>query len=127
MGTRRRLKRLGCGLLLVLWFLVLLTPCALIALATQGEIVLTHSDVPNDDLRIWLIQEAGQRGIAVSNARRVDAANATTCTLTDVRFLLWQGTGGEAQHYCSCYAHQETGWSSVAEGDAACQLAGENK
>ncbi len=111
-------------MLVVLWFLFLLTPCLFIVLMTQKEIVLTHSDVPNDDFRIWLIQEANQRGVAFSNSRRVSAANNAICTLTDVRFIMWQGKG-DPNHYCSCYIQQENNWVSVAEGAEACKLAGE--
>lgn len=137
MKIPRSLRRIGCGLLLVLWFTFLLTPCLFIVLATQREIVLTHSDVPGDDFRIWLIQEAGQRGVAISNSRRVSVQNSpdsanpgaspnteAACTLIDVRFLLWQGKG-EPNHYCSCYTRQTGNWSSIAEGDDACKLAGE--
>jgi hypothetical protein len=124
---RRFLKRLGCGILLVLWFMFLLTPCLMIKLAVDREIILTHSDIPNDDFRVWLIQDVRSRGLAVSNTRRVDGTNGAVCTLTDVGFLLWEGKGGDPQHYCSCYSKAESGWSSVAEGDAACQLAGEQK
>jgi hypothetical protein len=124
---RRLLRRLGCGILLVLWFTFLLTPCLMIKLAVDGEIVLTHSDIPNDDFRVWLIQDVRNRGIAVSNTRRVDAPSGAVCTLTDVGFFLWQGKGGDSQHYCSCYSKVESAWSSVAEGDSACQLAGEQK
>ncbi len=121
---RRRLGRIGCGVLVVAWFLFLLTPCLVVVLVTQKEIVLTHSDVPNDDFRIWLISEPSQRGIAVSNSRRVSAANNAVCTLTDVRFIMWQGKG-DPNHYCSCYTQQDSAWVSVAEGAEACKLAGE--
>jgi len=121
---KRTLRRLGCGLLLMLWFLLLLTPCLFIVLITQHEIVLAHSDIPEDDLRVWLIQEADQRGFAISNSRRVSAPNDEVCTLTDVRFFLWKGKG-DPNHYCSCYVRRADRWSSVAEGDEACKLAGE--
>ena len=122
--NRFRLRRVGCGILVAVWFLLLLTPCLFVFLVTNQEIVLTHSDVPNDNFRIWLIQEANQRGVAVSNARRVTAANNAVCTLTDVRFIMWQGKG-DPNHYCSCYVQQDSAWTSIAEGTEACKLAGE--
>jgi hypothetical protein len=111
--------------LLVLWFIFLLTPCLMFKLAVDREIILIHSDLPEDDFRIWLIQDVRNRGVAISNSRRVDASNGAACTVIDVRFILWQGKGGDSQHYCSCYSKAESGWSSVTEGEAACQLAGE--
>jgi hypothetical protein len=122
--VKRRLGRVGCGVLVVLWFLLLLTPCLVVVLLTQREIVLIHSDVPNDDFRIWLISEPRERGFAISNARRVSAANNAVCTLTDVRFIMWQGKG-DPIHYCSCYTRQNNTWMSIAEGAEACTLAGE--
>ena len=71
-----------------------------------------------------LIQQIDQRGIALSTARRVDLPNQTACTITDARFVLWQGQGAPT-HYCSCYTRQNTIWASVAEGTAACKMAGE--
>src|SRR5262249_46298215 len=109
----------------VLWFLILLLPCFMIVLATQGDITLTHSSVPEDYFRIRLIQTTNERGLAVSNSRRVDASDGKVCTIIDVRFLLWQGQANPA-HYCSCYTGSDNNWSSVAEGKEACQLAGES-
>jgi hypothetical protein len=121
---KRKLQRVGCGSLVVIWFILLLTPCLFVVLATQREIVLTHSDIPNDDFRVWLIQERGHHGIALSNSRRVSAANDAACILIDVRFIMWQGTG-DPNHYCSCYTRQNNRWVSIAEGPEACKLAGE--
>jgi hypothetical protein len=122
--TRRMLRRIGCGALIVLWFVVLMLPCLAVVLATQHEIVLTHSDIPDDNFRIWLIQDAKQRGIAISNSTRVDGADGAICTVTDSKFLMWQGQA-DPSHYCSCYAHQDNNWSSIAEGDDACKMVGQ--
>ncbi len=124
MNVRRRLRRLGCAALLALWFLLLLTPCLGFVLVVQHEIVLTHSDLPDDTFRIWLIQQIDQRGIAFSSARRIDLPNQTACTVTDARFVLWQGQGAPT-HFCSCYTRQADTWASVAEGTSACKMAGE--
>jgi hypothetical protein len=122
---RKYLRRTGCALLLVIWFMLLLTPCLLFTLAAEREMVFTYSDIPNDNLRIWLIQDAKNRGVAISNSRRVHLDNGTVCTVIDGRFILWQGSA-EPPHYCSCYTRpdQDSMWSSVAEGEEACKLAG---
>ena len=124
MKIRRVLRRIGCGVLIVLWFVILLLPCFAVVLATQHEIVLAHSDIPDDNFHVWLIQEARQRGIAISNSSRVDGANGAICTVTDGRFLMWQGQA-DPWHYCSCYTHQDNNWSSIAEGDEACKMVGQ--
>ena len=119
------IRRLGCGVLLMLWFVILLLPCLMIVLATQGEIILAHSGIPEDDFRIRLIQTTTERGLAVSNSRRIDTSEGAVCTVIDVRFFLWQGKANPA-HYCSCYTGSDKTWSSVAEGADACKLAGES-
>jgi hypothetical protein len=127
LNFRRILRRFGCGLLLVIWFAILLTPCIVVPLLSQGEILLTHSDVPGHSTRIWLIQDARSRGVAFWTSRRVDIQNnpnQTVCTITDVRFVMWQGSGAP-NHYCSCYTRQNDRWSSATEGSDACKLAGE--
>ena len=120
----KNVRRAGCVVLILLWFVLLTLPCFAIILATQREIVLTHSDVPDDNFRVWLIQSTTQRGIGISNSRRVDAANNAICTVTDGKFLMWQGTGGDPIHFCSCYSHQDNNFSSIAEGADACTMAG---
>src|SRR5258708_20676558 len=122
-GLRKTLKRIGCGALLVVWFAVLELPWFAIVLVTQGEIVLADSDVPNDDFRVWLIQQPHQRGIALSNSRRVDGTDGSVCTIVDGSFLMWEGQQAASPHYCSCYKQQNGNWSSTAESDQACQLA----
>ncbi|HVO41955.1 MAG TPA: hypothetical protein VMT34_05005 [Aggregatilineales bacterium] len=120
----RSLRRVGCGLLLAGWFVFLLTPCLLVYLAANGEIVLTHSDVPDDQFRIWTISSTTTRGIAASNARRVDTADGLVCTLTDVSFLIWQGKGSAPQHYCACYSPHNGQYQTALTGDDACKKAG---
>jgi hypothetical protein len=121
----RPVRRFGCGALLVLWFTLLTTPCFVIVLAIQGEIALAYSDIPEDQFRIWLVQQIRERGVAISNSRRVDVEGGV-CTIIDTRFFLWQGRA-EPAHQCSCYSKEEgqTFWRSFAEGDEACQIAEE--
>lgn len=124
-------RRIGCGLLLVLWFAFLFTPCLLITLAVQQEIKITWSDVPDDALRLWTISEANARGLALATSRRVGADNGATCTIIDVRFFLWQGdpvkAGAIPSHQCACYERTKagTGWSLLSAGPEACLMAGE--
>ncbi len=124
MLSRKRLKRLGCALLLIPWLLCLLTPCLVIVLVVQQEIVITYSDLPDDGLRIWTIEEPASRGIAVANAHRVEAPNGATCLITDVRFFLWQGSALPG-HQCACYTRQAATWQPISTGAEACKLSGE--
>src|SRR5258707_1210353 len=103
--------------------MLLTLPCIAIVLATQGEIVLAHSDLPNDDFRVWLIQQPRERGIALSNSHRVSGTDGSVCTIIDAHFVLWEGQQVASPHYCSCYKQQDGNWNSTAEGDEACLLA----
>lgn len=99
--------RLGCALGLVIWAVLILSPCILVALAARGEISITTGDAPEQRLRIWLIMEAAERGVGISTASIHEQANGQTCVQTDASFLLWQGKADPVS-YCECYQH-ETG------------------
>ena len=111
------LRRLGCGLLLVLWFMLLLTPCALFYLAANGEIRLWHTDIPEPHahpmLLISLVSEMDDRGLRLESSivTRNDASTMATCVETNVRFLLWQSrSNNQDVDYCDCYEREnETG------------------
>lgn len=111
-GLKRisRFRRLGCGLLVPLWFMLLLMPCALFYLAVNGEIRIWHDSVPDPHsqprLLVSLISEMDDRGlrIATSSVFNPDADNLSTCVETNVRFLLWESQGGNQDvTYCECY------------------------
>jgi hypothetical protein len=127
--NRRTLRRIGCGLLLIPWFLFLLTPCLVITLAVQQEITITYSDLPNHALRIWTLQERNARGVAIANAHRATLSDDSACVIINVRFFLWSGdaeaAGALPVHQCTCYARQGSIWSATVTGEEACALAGE--
>ena len=118
-GTSR-LRRVVCGLLVPLWFMLLLTPCALFYLAANGEIRIWQDNVPDPysqpRLLISLISEMGDRGLRIetSSVFNSDADNLSTCVETKVRFLLWETQGGNQDvTYCECYgrADAESAWA----------------
>lgn len=121
-ARRSPLRRAGCIIGLVLWFLLLLAPCGLFYLATQGEIILTLNESPPQILRIWLVMEAQQRGVGFSRPTVfADEASQTVCIQTEVSFLLWQGQGDDlASTYCDCYA-QNDGWVLARTDEGACR------
>ena len=71
MKIPKLLRRVCCGALVVVWLVAMLTPCAVVVLATQGEIKITYSDSPEDEFRVWTVFSTGTRGIAFSNSRRI--------------------------------------------------------
>ena len=100
---RHPLRRPGCVIGLVLWFILLLSPCFMILLAARGEISISTGDLPDQRIRVWLIQEARLSGIGVSSAT-VQAHDQQMCVQTNVNFMLWRGQADSTQ-YCDCYTH----------------------
>ena len=121
-GARPRtpLQRIGCGILLIFWFALLLVPCGLLFLAVQQEIIIPQGDVPGAQTRIWLIMEARQRGIGISTAS-VQQEGLTACVQTDARFLLWSGQSDPLQ-YCECYqqADSDAAWQYTVMNEGVC-------
>jgi len=110
----------------VLWFgILILGPCAIVTLMSGNEIRLVHSDVPDDNtLRVWLIQQAHERGLGISTGYSVKPAADTVCTITDTRFVLWLGEG-TSSHSCACYTPQVNGrYTPLSDGPDACTMAG---
>lgn len=114
------IRRLGCGLALVLWFSLLLLPCFLCVLATQNQIMVPMGGAPDQVLRIWLINEPDRRGLGISRPSVVGRDDGL-CVQTDVNFLLWMGKG-EAAAYCDCYnrSQEQDAWSLVSTNSGAC-------
>jgi hypothetical protein len=122
-SPRRSLRRrLGCGAALVIWFALILSPCVCIILAVQGEILVHLSDVPGNSLRIWLVNEAHERGIGIARPTVHPMGNAdTVCVQTAVSFVFWEGEG-KPTSYCECYKHpaQSGEWELYTSSSGDC-------
>jgi hypothetical protein len=120
---RRRspLRRLGCGIALVFWFLVLLLPCALFTMATQGQITISQGGLPGQEIRVWLIMEIEQRGLGVSSTSVHGSDPNALCLQTNVSYLLWAGRA-DPTTYCDCYARPDAqnAWELVSTQMDAC-------
>jgi hypothetical protein len=118
---RSPIRRAGCIAGLILWFLILLTPCFLIVLATQGEITITTGGAPGQQTRIWLVSEADQRGIVLSTASVRQPSENALCVQTNVRFFLWAGEA-EPTTYCECYERVSSGdpWELASTASGVC-------
>lgn len=124
MPRRSPIRRVGCAILLVIWFVVLLLPCMFGLLLTRGEIMITTGSAPNQTLRLWLISEADERGLGLSSASVYSGANNNElCVQTDVRYLLWAGRA-EPVGYCECYTRSapDQPWEYTDAIDATCPI-----
>jgi|GEM_PF-626726 len=121
------IKRFGCGVLLILWFTLLMTPCGLFYLAGNGEIRIWHSDIPEPDvhprLLLELVSEVDYRGLQLTRSYSVDSSADNTCVQTDVSFYLWQSIEEDLDSsYCDCYEREndEASWLLNATTVGAC-------
>ncbi len=118
---RSPIRRIGCGCLLIGWFVILLLPCALIVLAVQQQIVISTGSAPGQETRIWLISEPTERGFGISTASARQTGDDTLCVQTNVRFLLWAGQA-DPLSYCECYARTNAGdpWTLTGSSEDTC-------
>ncbi len=105
------LRQMGCGFMLVIWFVMLLLPFAMIVLAVEGQIRIGHSgDIPDRHehplLQIDLLTEIDYRGLQITRTS-VNEKSGEICLETRVSYILWQGTG-EPATYCDCYERDAT-------------------
>ncbi|MBI1280037.1 MAG: hypothetical protein GC179_18055 [Anaerolineaceae bacterium] len=116
---RSRLRRISCGIGLVIWIIMLLFPCIAIALVAQGEIAIQLGDVPGQSFRVWLIQDATERGLGIARPSLHTDENSNTCLQTDTSFLMWMGKG-DTTSFCECYAHEVDNWKLVRSAQGKC-------
>ncbi|MBC8099657.1 MAG: hypothetical protein H7Y11_09455 [Armatimonadetes bacterium] len=120
--------RVGCVGALLLWLIVILFPAFLLVLAVQGEVTVWHgSDVPEPGLhpllQVNLLMEIQTRGVSITTSTPSTQPGDLTCMQTEVRFVLWQGTGDNVG-YCDCYtrANAQAPWQFVRMGQGACAV-----
>jgi hypothetical protein len=102
---RTWLRRAGYSAGCLVWLLIMCLPLFAFVLAVNGEMSWRRGEFAED--RLWLIQEADQRGLGYSRARLVSngepAAGGAICVRTSVIFLLWRGSAEPVQ-FCECFA-----------------------
>ncbi len=129
-NRKKLLRRVGCGLLLIPWLICMFVPCFVVALVMNQEVIITYSDLPEDALRIWVLDSSGIAGVGIDNSRRVSAANNLTCNIIDTNFLIWRGNadkaGVKSAHRCNCYKRDANRWLPILSGEQAC-IAAESK
>ncbi|MFZ4812915.1 MAG: hypothetical protein ACOYL5_00165 [Phototrophicaceae bacterium] len=97
--VRRVLFWLGIGL----WVVILLIPFSFVVLAARGEFsIALPGDYPDNDLRVWMIMERDERGLAFSSPAVIEQTPTTLIVETSVGYLLWEGHS-EPGNYCMRY------------------------
>jgi hypothetical protein len=108
---------IGCGL--IIWFTFVLSPCILFTLASQGEIIISQGDLPEQQIRIWLIMEIDQRGLGISSTSTRDRDDGVRCLQTDIRYWFWQGSEPPLS-YCQCFTQVNGEWTPVEFTSGVC-------
>lgn len=122
------IRRLGCSLLLVFWFVILLAPCTFFYLAVNGQITLQHADVPDPAmhplLSIQTIMEIEDRGVAITRSLITQQTDDQMCLETHVNYVFWQSSHNESQDsvFCDCYTRQPgSDWALETQSTGTCQ------
>ena len=128
-AARHPLRRPGCVIALIFWFLFLLTPCGLLYMARVGEFTIASgADMPDAEihpaLKVELIMQRDSRGLLITRSIQQRAGDDETCVQTSVNYILWQGEGDSTQ-YCECYQRDTDpmSWTLSASGPGTCDAA----
>lgn len=118
---KSRARRAGCIIAVILWFLLLLTPCALFYFSVQQELTIPLGAAPGQSVRVWLVMEPRSRGLGISVGRVAGETPSELCVETSTNYLLWQGRP-ENTVYCECYARNDAAqpWAYLGSETGTC-------
>jgi hypothetical protein len=113
---------------LMLWFGLLMLPCACFYLAAFGQITLANRDIPDVEshplLEISLIMEIEQRGLKFVRSGIHSQDESNLCLQTSVQYALWQSDGTASNVvYCDCYQREtpQANWQLANATYQACE------
>jgi hypothetical protein len=116
-----RVRRIGCTTAVILWFLLLLTPCLCFYFSVQQEVTVPLGAAPGQSLRVWLVMEARTRGLGVSTGAVARESETELCVETTTSYLLWQGRPQNTV-YCECYTREDSAqaWAYLGSTPGPC-------
>ena len=117
-------RRAGCFALFVLWLFFMLLPCTFVTLLVNRELTYDYSDLPEHQLRLFLMDNKDERGFGLSRPS-IEAGGEDEdfyCMATKVDYLLWEGSVPDIR-YCDCYEKNDGEWSlaTMSEADGSCR------
>jgi hypothetical protein len=122
------LRRLGCGLMLLVWFAILLIPGMMFWLATGGQLRISHADVPDPHqhplLQVDLIMTTENRGLQITQTSIHSNDELNLCIQGDVNYLLWESDNtATSATYCQCYerSSSDADWTFTTQTVGACE------
>jgi hypothetical protein len=120
--VRQFANRAGCCLIFVLWLGVMAIPIFFVVMLVQKEVVISRSDLPEHEFRIFLLEEPRQRGFGLEQGDIVSGGEeeGLYCVKTHVDYFLWEGEGEDVA-YCECFEKLGDTWAQTLLGDENCQ------
>jgi hypothetical protein len=107
----------------LLWVVILLIPLSVMLLAIRGEFRFNlPGDLPNREVRVWMIMEKDERGIVYSRPFVADRNTDAIVMQTNVRYMLWEGES-EVVSYCQTYtrAGGAESWQMEESLEGSCE------
>jgi hypothetical protein len=122
-----RLGKLGCGLLVVLWFFVMMIPFVMFWLASGQSIAIPRGGIPQAEQyprwQMSLIMNVDNRGFQFTNTNIARNEATNLCVETHVSYLLWVSEEEQnAAVFCDCYqrSDSEADWVFVETLNTTC-------
>ncbi len=107
---------LGCLSVILVGFIAAGLLLVVLSIALRGEARFSKGDL--GELRIWLIRETANQGLALSTTRIVEGRESSgkACVRTTARFLMVR-TAQEVEdvQFCECYEKQGGTWVGGGE------------
>ncbi len=107
---------LGCLSVIVVGVVAAGLLLVVLSIALRGEARFSKGDL--GELRIWLIRETANQGLALSTTRIVEGRESSgkVCVRTTARFVMVRSAQEvEDVQFCECYEKQGETWVGVGE------------
>lgn len=119
------LQRFGCGVLLVIWFAILLLPFGMFWLAMGNSFKIPRTNIPdaatNPRLEISLIMDKDNRGLHIFTSA-VYQTEAQLCIEGHSTYLLWESKRDDNNAvYCQCYEAAGENWNFINQTNSICE------
>jgi hypothetical protein len=121
-------RRIAAGLMIVLWFAILLIPVGMFWLGTGGSISIPHRSVPEPEqhplFQINLIMDIRNRGLQFTRTSIVNIDEQNLCVQGNVDYLLWESDDtATSATYSQFYerADSEADWVFTTQTIGACE------
>lgn len=123
-STRRPLRTCGCLVGVLVWLAILvILPCGFVTLLVEKEIRFSLSDLPDDELRLFLVNSGDVRAVGFQRPEMYSGGEdeGEYCILITTRYFAWEGEAENVQT-CNCYQNIEGEWAAIlVGGDKTCR------